>query len=55
MRRRPMTIRQGRSKGSCAGKDATDREIDQLVYQFYGLSDDEIKIVEEAPQQRGRS
>lgn len=24
----------------------TDRQIDQLVYQLYGLSDDEIKIVE---------
>ncbi len=28
--------------------NATDREIDQLVYQLYGLSDDEIRIVEEA-------
>ncbi len=28
--------------------DATDRQIDALVYQLYGLSDDEIKIVEEA-------
>jgi hypothetical protein len=28
--------------------DATDREIDQLVYELYGLTDDEIKIVEEA-------
>jgi hypothetical protein len=26
--------------------DATDREIDRLVYDLYGLSDDEIKIVE---------
>jgi hypothetical protein len=26
--------------------DATDRQIDQLVYQLYGLTDDEIKIVE---------
>lgn len=30
--------------------DATDRQIDQLVYQLYGLTDDEIKIVEEATQ-----
>jgi hypothetical protein len=30
--------------------DATDCEIDRLVYEFYGLSDDEIKIVEEARQ-----
>jgi type I restriction-modification system DNA methylase subunit len=28
--------------------DATDRKIDELVYQLYGLTDDEIKIVEEA-------
>ncbi len=26
--------------------DATDRQIDQLVYELYGLSDDEIAIVE---------
>ncbi len=27
---------------------ATDAQIDQLVYELYGLTDDEIKIVEEA-------
>jgi len=27
--------------------DATDREIDRLVYKLYGLTEDEIKIVEE--------
>ncbi|MFH1315638.1 MAG: N-6 DNA methylase [Candidatus Uhrbacteria bacterium] len=27
--------------------DATDRQIDQLVYKLYGLTEDEIKIVEE--------
>lgn len=26
----------------------TDRQIDQLVYELYGLTEDEIKIVEEA-------
>ena len=26
--------------------DKTDREIDQLVYELYGLSEEEIKIVE---------
>jgi type II restriction/modification system DNA methylase subunit YeeA len=26
--------------------DATDQQIDALVYQLYGLTDDEIKIVE---------
>ena len=28
--------------------DATDRQIDQLVYELYELTDDEIRIVEEA-------
>ena len=28
--------------------DQTDREIDQLVYQLYGLTEEEIKIVEES-------
>ena len=28
--------------------DATDKEIDQLVYELYGLTDEEIRIVEEA-------
>ena len=28
--------------------DARDREIDRLVYELYGLSDEEIAIVEEA-------
>jgi len=27
--------------------DATDKQIDQLVYEFYGLTDKEIRIVEE--------
>ncbi len=26
--------------------DATDKQIDQLVYQLYGLTEEEIKIVE---------
>jgi hypothetical protein len=25
---------------------ATDKEIDQLVYELYGLTDDEVRIVE---------
>jgi len=29
--------------------DATDKQIDQLVYELYGLTDEEIKIVEEQP------
>jgi len=28
--------------------DATDKQIDQLVYKLYGLTEEEIKIVEEA-------
>ena len=28
--------------------EATDRQIDQLVYELYGLSEEEIAIVEEA-------
>jgi hypothetical protein len=28
--------------------EATDRQIDNLVYALYGLSDEEIKIVEGA-------
>jgi hypothetical protein len=28
--------------------EATDRQIDQLVYQLYGLTDDEIKLVEQS-------
>ena len=27
---------------------ATDREIDRLVYDLYGLTEDEVRIVEEA-------
>ena len=30
--------------------DATDRQIDQLVYELYGLTEEEIRIVEEATQ-----
>ena len=30
--------------------DATDRRIDQLVYELHGLTDDEIRIVEEVTQ-----
>ena len=28
--------------------DATDRQIDPLVYELYGLTEEEIRIVEEA-------
>ena len=29
-----------------SGISATDREIDRLVYELYGLTEEEIKIVE---------
>jgi len=28
--------------------DSTDRQIDNLVYELYGLTEEEIKIVEKA-------
>ena len=28
--------------------DKTDKEIDQMVYELYGLTDEEIQIIEEA-------
>jgi type II restriction/modification system DNA methylase subunit YeeA len=31
---------------------ATDKQIDNLVYELYGLTDEEIKIVEEASSDR---
>jgi hypothetical protein len=31
--------------------DATDRQIDRLVYELYDLTDDEIRIVEESTAQ----
>ena len=29
-----------------AQRGATDRQIDRLVYELYGLSEEEIKVVE---------
>jgi hypothetical protein len=34
--------------------DATDREVDNLVYDLYGLTEKEIKIVEEGVEGRAR-
>ena len=28
--------------------DTTDKQIDQLVYELYGLTEDEISIIEES-------
>ncbi|MFH1746391.1 MAG: hypothetical protein ABIG44_05030 [Planctomycetota bacterium] len=35
-------------------KTAADRQIDQLVYELYGLTDDEIRIVEDATRRSHR-
>ena len=34
--------------GIAFGRAGTDRQIDELVYELYGLPDKEIRIVEEA-------
>jgi hypothetical protein len=34
--------------------DATDHQIDQLVYELYGLKEDEIKVVETDDESRWR-
>ena len=34
-------------KNAAADTSKLDREIDQLVYKLYGLTEEEIKIVEE--------
>ena len=30
------------------GSHAVDRQVDQLVYELYGLTEEEIRMVEEA-------
>lgn len=44
IRRSAMT--QAKSAEPQADTSALEREIDQLVYQLYGLTQEEIKIVE---------
>ena len=44
---RPPEPRACHRKGNVGGAE-TDREIDALVYQLYGLTDEEIQIVEHA-------
>jgi len=41
----PRTTRSGQDRLQ-REIDATDRQIDQLVYELYGLTEEEIKIVE---------
>jgi hypothetical protein len=44
---RPRGRRTSRPRPSGTPKaDATDRQIDQLVYELYGLADEEIAVVE---------
>jgi len=51
--RLPLSLRWPGRRGATWGYalqariDATDRQIDQLVYELYGLTGDEIKIVQE--------
>lgn len=43
------TVRAGHEKTAIRRQiEATDRQIDNLVYELYGLTEDEIKIVDEA-------
>ena len=35
------------ARPAVSGVDATDREIDRLVYELYGLTEEEIAVVEE--------
>ncbi len=41
-------ILSAKQQGASADVSALEREIDQLVYALYGLTPEEIKIVEEA-------
>ena len=43
------TVRAGHEKTAIQRQiEATDRQIDNLVYELYGLTEDEIKIVNES-------
>jgi len=37
-----------KSQNSTANTSALEAEIDQLVYQLYGLTEEEIKIIEDS-------
>ena len=52
----PLTYRTFRAKTMLQRQiTATDRQIDELVYELYGLTDDEIRIVDERMSEpRGR-
>jgi hypothetical protein len=45
----PCPLPKGEERTLTAGKvEATDREIDRLVYELFGLSEEEIRLVEGA-------
>ena len=43
----PRTARIGKT-GLRREIEATDRQIDQLVYELYGLTEEEVRVVEGA-------
>jgi hypothetical protein len=51
LNKKSMAVKIGYEKTALQRQiDATDRQIDQLVYELYGLTDEEIRIVEESSQ-----
>ena len=46
MKQFSMYTQEAKNVDPQAGMSALEGEIDQLVYQLYGLTEDEIKIVE---------
>lgn len=52
LNKRLATAKAAHEKEVLAGMiGATDREIDRLVYELYGLTEDEVRIVEGSPTQ----
>jgi len=49
---RQLTLAEGEQEKTALQRqiDETDRQIDQLVYELYGLTNEEIAIVEEVTQ-----
>ena len=51
LHRQPASAKTAHAKTATQRQiDATDRQLDRLVYELYGLTDDEIRIVEDATQ-----
>jgi hypothetical protein len=49
LHKQSSTMRAGHGRTAIQRQiEATDRQIDNLVYELYGLTEDEIKIVDEA-------